>query len=165
MDTTSTSPSSEHVENPGGIVYGVVAIGTLIAAEGARRDTHAQVIEASCLAVLLYWLAHGYARYVNARAEDPESAVLRRLGLALAHELTILIGAVVPLAALVVAWVAGTSLAAGVNIAIGVAGAEIVALEVTDAVTRKLKAKDFVVEVGTGVLLGIGILGVRLLLH
>ena len=65
--------------NPSGLVYGVVAVGTLVAAEGAHRETYPDVVAASALALILYWLAHAYARYFADRLEKDETSVVARL--------------------------------------------------------------------------------------
>jgi len=151
--------------NPAGVVYGVLAMGTLVAAEGSRRQTYPDVLEACLLALALYWIAHAYARHFSQRGGDSDPKGLRSVGHALAHESSILAGAAVPVVALVLAWAAGATLGRGVLAAVWVAGAELVVLETLSGVRRKLAPRALVGEVVTGVALGAGVLGVRIVLH
>ena len=150
--------------NPSGLVYGVVAVGTLIAAEGARRESYPDVIAASVLALFLYWLAHSYARYFGDRLETDESSVVARLAGALVHEAALLEGGVVPIVAVLSAWAAGARLHTGVTAALWVAGGEILLLEVGAGLTRKAPAAEVLRDVVVGTVLGAGILGIRVLL-
>ena len=151
--------------NPSGVVYGVLAVGTLLAAEGARRETYRSVLEASALALVLYWLAHAYARYFGERAELGTAFSPRRFLHVVAHEAALLKGAAVPVAALLVAWVFHSTLSLGVTIALWTAALELVFLEAAIGVRRKLSPMELAFETFLGVVLGGGILGIRLLLH
>ena len=155
----------EPESNPGGVVYGVLAIGTLLAAEGARRETYPAVLEASGLALVLYWLAHAYSGYFGDRAESGAAFSPRRFLHAVAHEAALLKGAVLPVAALLVAWVFRSPLSLAVTIALWTAALELVLLEVAVGVRRKLSVVELAFELSLGLLLAGGILGVRLLLH
>ena len=62
------------------------------------------------IALLTYWLAHSYRQARRPRLSTGESLSLAAAARALASELTILIGAAAPLAALLACWVAGVSL-------------------------------------------------------
>ncbi len=44
--------------NAAGTIYGVLAVATVIAAEGTRQETTGKVLGASVITMVLYWLAH-----------------------------------------------------------------------------------------------------------
>jgi hypothetical protein len=54
-------------ENPGGVIYGVIVIGALLAAESGRHEGYADTLGSALLATGLYWLAHAYAALVGGR--------------------------------------------------------------------------------------------------
>jgi hypothetical protein len=158
-------PDSTTPNNPAGIIYGVLAIATVIAAEGTRRETFPKLLGASAIALALYWLAHAYARHLGSRFRQPAAWDFDEVLVSLAHEATILVGAVLPLAALVGAWLAGARVESGVTAALWCAGVELVVLEVAAGLRRKQRLRDTVVETGIGIAMGLGILAIRLLLH
>ena len=143
----------------------MLAIGTLIAAEGARGETYADVTEATILALGLYWLAHAYTSHFGTRLERTEQSGIQWVIPALLHEAAILKGAALPIVAhccspgcfgprsrqallpdfgqLVWRFRAGTCC----WVATSSCGAEIA------------------IEVALGVVLGAGVLGIRVLLH
>jgi len=168
--------------NPAGFIYGVLAVATVVAAESTQRETFGKVLGASALVIALYWLAHAYSHHLGSRLQRPvewtlrdfvaalahEAAILEGALLpfaALAHEAAILEGALLPFAALAGAWLVGASLESGVTAALWCAGVEIVVLEVIAALRRRLRSRDVMVETVIGVAMGLGILGVRVLLH
>jgi len=151
--------------NPAGFIYGVLAVATVVAAESTQRETFGKVLGASALVIALYWLAHAYSHHLGSRLQRPVEWTLRDFVAALAHEAAILEGALLPFAALAGAWLVGASLESGVTAALWCAGVEIVVLEVIAALRRRLRPRDVMVETVIGVAMGLGILGVRVLLH
>jgi len=152
-------------KNPAGVIYGVLAVGTLIAAEGTRRETYETVIGASALALVLYWLAHAYACHLAERLKRPEEWQPRDIGVTLLHEAALVKGAALPIVALLLSWLAGASLSTGVAAALWTAAVELVLLEVAAGVGRKLPPREMAVEVVLGAALAVGILGIRIVLH
>ena len=155
----------EPEQNPGGVVYGVLVTGALIAAEGGQQETYRSVLEASLLALALYWLAHAYARSYGERLGRVEAPLLAQLARAFVHEAALLKGAALPVMALAAARLAGLGLPAGVTVALWAAGIELVVLEGLAGLQRKLPRRELLLEVSVGGLLGAGILGIRVLLH
>ena len=151
--------------NPSGVIYGVLAMGTLLAAEGARGETYAAVMGASVLALVLYWLAHAYARHFASRLEQPEQPGLRWIGPAVLHEAAMLKGAAMPIVAMLLSWVLRAPLSAAVTAALWTAGVELLVLELLAGLRRHLGILDIAVEVALGGILGAGVLGIRVLLH
>jgi hypothetical protein len=151
--------------NPGGIVYGVLAIATVIAAEGTRQETFAKLLLASIVTMGLYWAAHAYSHHWGERLHGAGQWTLKQIALSLRFEMSILFGAAVPVAVLLLAWAAGASLEAGVTAVLWTAAIEIVALEAVPSIRNHLGPKDLLVQTVFGITLGIGILGLRLVLH
>jgi hypothetical protein len=151
--------------NPAGVIYGVLAIATVIAAESTRRETFGALLGASLITMALYWLAHAYAQHLGSRLRKAADWTLHEVVVSLAHEAAILEGAVLPVLALVSAWFAGASTNTGVNVALWCAGVELVAIEVVAALRRRQRLRYMMVEISIGITMGIGITGIRLLLH
>ncbi len=53
----------EPVDNPRGTIYGTIAVGLVVAAEDPAKETYPRVL----IAVMTYWLAHGYAHWAGER--------------------------------------------------------------------------------------------------
>lgn len=151
--------------NPSGIVYGVLTVGALVAAESTRRETYAALIEASTLALVLYWLAHGYARYFSSRLEEPGIPGLRWIARDLLHEAAMLKGAVLPIVALMVSWACSATLSSGVTAGLWTAGIELLVLELVAGLRRRLAPLEVAAEIALGLCLGGGLLAVRAVLH
>lgn len=151
--------------NASGLVYGVLAVAAVVAAEATRRETYPKVLGASALTMALYWLAHSYASHLGGRFHTEGRATPRLLLATVAHEAFMLAGAAGPVAVLLIAWAVGASLETGVTATLWAAGVELVALELVTGIRRRLAIKDMAAETLIGVMLGTGILGIRLLLH
>jgi transcriptional regulator with XRE-family HTH domain len=154
----------EPESNPSAVVYGVLAMGVLIAAEGARRESYATAISASSLALVLYWLAHAYSRHFGERLERPDNPGIQWIGPALLREAAMLKGASLPVVAMLICWVLATPLSSGITAALWTAGVELLVLELLAGVRRKLSALEMAVEVGLSVVFGVGLFCIRLLL-
>lgn len=151
--------------NPAGFVYGVLVVATVIAAESTRRETYGKLMAASAVTLVLYWLAHAYSHHLGARLTEARKWSLAEFSGSLAHEVTILAGAVVPTIPLAGAWAAGASVETGVTIELWTAGLELVALEIVVGLRSRLGVRDMLVQTAVGVALGLGILFIRVLLH
>jgi hypothetical protein len=152
-------------ENPGGLVYGTILVATLLAAESAKSETYGETIGAVAIALVVYWLANAYAAYTGERALAGEHFNVREYLGALAHEVAVLAGALGPLIVVLVCWAAGTSLSTATLIAVYVAGAIIVVIELALGIRSHLDGRELVVQTGFGVLFGIAIVALRVLLH
>lgn len=147
------------------MIYGVLAVATVIAAESTRRETYPKLVVASIVVMILYWLAHSYSTYLGTRFHHEGDWTLREAVRAFFHEVAILEGALLPVLALLGGWVAGASLEAGVTAALWCAGSELVLLEVAASLRRHLGLRAMAIETVVGVVMGLGILAVRVLLH
>src|ERR1700742_5212031 len=85
--------------NAAGVVYGVITIGALMAAESGRHERYLDLLASALVATLLYWLAHAYADLLGRRLATGEALTARSLGRALVHDWAIVRGAAIPLLA------------------------------------------------------------------
>jgi hypothetical protein len=152
-------------ENSAGLVYGIILVATLLSAESAIRETYAKTVGGVLIALTTYWLALTYARFTGERLEEEQGASLLLLGSAAVHELTVLYGALVPLVSLLVFWVAGATLETAVLWSIIVADVAIIGAEVFIGIRAGLKGLELLGQVIIGAVLGVLVLGLRLLLH
>jgi len=152
-------------DDPAGIVYGTMLVATLLAAESPGRESYGETAGAVAIAVLVYWLARSYSAFAGRRARAGEAFTLTGARASLAHELAVIVGACVPLAAVLVCWAVGARLSTAVSIAVGVAIATIVAIELTLGLRSEHTGRHLVMRTGLGVLFGVAILAIKLLLH
>jgi len=148
-----------------GAVYGTISVAALLAAESALRETYPETIGAVLLTLLMYWLAHSYAELASERLRTGQVLTLRSVARTMAGELTILIGAAVPVIAVLVCWVAGASLSTGVSSGVWASAAMIVALEAAIGIRAELSGRELVGQVAVGALLGLIVIAVRFVLH
>jgi hypothetical protein len=153
------------LRNPGGLVYGVIAIGTLLAAESPRRETYPETIGAVVVAILLYWLAHAYSEFTEHRLERSQALNLAILGRTLGHELSILGGAAAPLVAVLVCWAAGATVSTAVTAALWTSAAMILGIETVAGIRAKLTGRELAAQVGLGTVLGLLVITLRFILH
>jgi hypothetical protein len=151
--------------NPGGLVYGTILVATLLAAESPKRETYAKTVVAVAISVIVYWLSASYAEFTGERIREEEAFKPAAFARAAAHELPVVLGALGPLLALLVCWAGGAVLPTAVTIAVWTAVAIIVATEVVLGVRAELTGRQLVVQTGMGVLLGLLVVGLRVLLH
>lgn len=158
----------EPEDNPRSTIYGALAAGLVIAAEDPATETYPRVITATVVAVATYWLAHGYAHWVGQRFRQQDAHVGTSTGdliSALRHEWPLAEGAAIPLAALLICWAAGVSLARGVPGAVWTAAAMLVVFEAAGGLRRRLPPRQLLANTAIGLALGGAILAVKLLLH
>jgi hypothetical protein len=151
--------------NPSGAVYGTIAVAALLAAESARRETYLGTVSAVVVTLVLYWFAHSYASYAEERLEGGERLTVAGLGRTMAHELTILIGAAIPLIPLLGWWVTGGGLTNAVTAAVWTSAAIIVITEVALGLRAQLSGRGLIGQAGMGALLGLMVIALKILLH
>jgi membrane protein YqaA with SNARE-associated domain len=151
--------------NPRAVVFGVITIGALLAAESAQRETYLDTIGAVAVALLVYWLAHAYAEFTAHRLEHKQALTLSGFARTLARELMTIAGAALPLLALVLCWAAGARLTSAVNIALWTSAATILLVEVAAAVRAGLVGRALIAQTALGALLGVLVIVLKLLLH
>jgi hypothetical protein len=151
--------------NPSSVVYGVIAVGLLLAAEEPYGKTYLSVVAATAVTVGLYWLAHAYAFLLGERLTQPRPWAMHRVGQALQHEWAIVKGAATPVVALVLCWLLGVPLARGVSAALWTTIAALIAFELAVAARARLRGLALVANIAVGAALGAGLLIVKSLLH
>ncbi len=157
--------SSLRSADPARLVYGVLAVATVIAAESTRRETFGKLFLASVVTMLLYWVAHAYAHQWAARLSKAGEWSLAELTVSFLHESSILAGAAVPIAVLLVSWAAGVSTETAVTAVLWTAVVELLLLEVVPGIRQGLRLRDLAIQTLLGVSMGVGILALHLLLH
>lgn len=151
--------------NPAGLVYGVLAVATVIAAESTRRETFGRLFLASVITMLLYWLAHSYAHQWASRFNKAGEWSLAELTVSFVHEVSILAGAAIPTVVLLLSWAPGASTETAVTAVLWTAGIELLLLEVLPGIRHGLQLRDLAVQTVLGISMGAGILGLRVVLH
>jgi Na+/H+ antiporter NhaC len=151
--------------NPARFVYGTVVVGALLAAESAARETYLETVAAIVLAVLAYWVAESYAVFTARRLQRTERLTLGGLRSSMTHETPLLLGALVPILTVVGCWIGAVQLTSGVNAGLWTAVAMTLVIEVVAALRARLTGLDLVVQTAFGLLLGVLVIGIKLVLH
>jgi glucose uptake protein GlcU len=151
--------------NTGGVLYGTITVGALLAAESTTRQTYGRTVGAVAIALLLYWLVHAYASFAEHRVEHGEPLTLRGLGRTLAAELMIVAGASVPLFAVLICWAAGAPLSTGVSAAVYTSAGMIVVVEVLAGRSAELSGRDLIIQTALGAVFGLLVIALKLILH
>lgn len=152
-------------DNPSGAIYGVIVIGSLLAAESGLHETYLDTLSSAAVAATLYWVAHAYAGALGQRLATGERLTPAVLIRALAHDRTLIQGASVPLLALSAAWIVGAPQQTAVTAALWSAIASLVALELIAGLRAHATAGEILLETIIGATIGLGILALKAILH
>jgi len=153
------------LEGTNDMVYGLLLIGAILAAEGGRHETYEMTLTATVVAALLAWLAHAYSTLFGRRIEEAEHMTLDSLLAAMRRDAVLLRGGAVPIVVLFICWALGVEQETGVTIAASAVIAAIILLEVVAALLAQLKLREFLVEVCVGAVYGTSIFLLKLLAH
>ena len=85
------------------MIYGVIVVGALLAAESGRHESFLDTIGSAVIAAGLYWLAHAYASVLGRRLATHERLTAAALMRALGHDWALVRGAAIPLLAILLA--------------------------------------------------------------
>jgi hypothetical protein len=151
--------------NPVGLIYGTITVGALLAAESAQSETYPETVGAVLIALAIYWLARSYAEFTAARLQRSEPLTLVGLGRTMLHELSILIGAAIPLLTLLVWWATGAPLGSAVTAAIWASAVVTALIELAAALRAKLTGIELVAQAALGVVLGLLVIAMKIVLH
>jgi hypothetical protein len=151
--------------NPGGVIYGVIVIGALLAAESDQHDSYVDTIASALIATGLYWVAHSYAGLLGRRVLERERLSVGALRRALARDLAIVSGAALPLAALTLAWAAGASQHTAVLAALWSAIVSLVAFELLAGIRSGASARELAFDAGVGAAMGAAVLALKIVAH
>jgi hypothetical protein len=148
-----------------GLIYGTISVAALLAAESARSETYPKTVGAVGIMMIAYWIAHSYAEFTEERMEEHEPFTLAGMMLMAQRELTVLIGAAVPFATLLVCWALAASLSTAVALASWTSAAIVISIEIVIGLRAELRGRELVAQTAVGILLGFLIVAVRVLLH
>lgn len=152
-------------ENPAGLVYGTILVATLLAAEYSRRESYLTTIVAVVLALTLYWLALAYAQFTGRRLKEGEHFSFSAFRHAAEHENSVLIGASIPLAVIVVCGLFSVGLGTAVTVGVYAAAALIVIYELLIGYWSEARGRELIRHTVVGVVLGLLIIALRIVLH
>ncbi len=152
-------------KNPARVVYGIITVGALMAAESGHHESYADLVVSAFIATGLYWLLHAYSSVLGYRLATAEPLTAAALWHALLDEWAIVRGAAIPLLALLIAWAAGASQETGVTVALWSVVVSLVAFELIAGLRSRSSARELALEVGVGIAMGVAILALRALLH
>jgi hypothetical protein len=153
-------------ENPSGVVYGIIVIGALLAAESGRHESYLDTVASAAIATALYWFAHAYANVLGRRLTRHEERLsVGALARALARDWAIVRGAALPLAALTIGWITGAAQHTAVSAALWSAAASLVVFELIAGMRARASARELVLEGCAGAAMGIAILALKIVLH
>lgn len=152
-------------ENPGGIVFGTITIGAVLAAESGLHETYLEAFGSALVTVGLYWLAHTYSDLLGKRLSTHEHLTVGSLLRAFAHDWAIVRGAALPLLALAIAWALGASQETAVTAAVWTCVGSIIVFELLAGIRAKSTPGELALEGCMGTAMGLGILALRAILH
>jgi hypothetical protein len=157
-------------KKPASLIYGVIVIGALMAAESGRHENYPDTVGAVVIALCLYWLAHAYADVLGHRLQTHERLSAKALWRMLRDESAILTGAALPLLALLLAWAVGATQATGVEAALWTSVASLLAFELLAGIRARagrspIGPGELVLEAGVGMTLGLAIIALKVVLH
>lgn len=150
---------------PEGVIYGLLTVGALLAAESGLKETYPETVGSIAIAVTLYWFAHSYADVLGLRLSKQERLGWDELRDTFIQDFSIIRGAVMPLAAVLVAWAVGASQTTAVTAGVWTVIGSLIAFELAAGVRSQAKPIELVFDVSMGTTLGLGILALRVLLH
>ncbi len=152
-------------ENPAAGVYGLLAVASLMAAESGLHETYLDAVLSAVIAAALFWLLHAYADLLGRRILSPERLRASVLFDELARDLGVIRGAAIPLAALLVAWLAGADQSTGVLVALWSSVLGLVVFELLAAVRVHASARELVLDTSVGVAMGGAVVALKIVLH
>jgi hypothetical protein len=151
--------------NTAGMVYGTIVVGAVLAAETSQHETYAETIGGVVLAVLLYTIAHAYARSASQRLRDKHPLTVAGFRNALVNELAILAGAALPLLSLILSGIAGAKLSTAVAAALWTSVALVVLIEFVVGVRSGARGRELAAQTAVGVVLGLLVIAMRAVMH
>jgi hypothetical protein len=152
-------------ENPAGVVYGVITVGALLAAESGSHESYLDTVGSAAIALALYWLAHSYASVLGRRLATHEKLSGGALGRAFLHDWSIVRGAAIPLLALLIAWATGVAQATAVTAALWSAVASLVGFELLAGIRARVAPGELALQAMVGVAMGMAVLALKIVLH
>jgi hypothetical protein len=140
--------------NPAGVIFGTITIGAVLAGENAKGETVATSVEAALLVVALFWVVHAWSDDTGERIKQRRRLQWRPLLGALEHQASILRAVLVPVAALVIAGLAGASDATALWVGTITCAVLLVLIELISALRDRLPLVQVLVEAVAGAAFG-----------
>lgn len=150
-------------ENPERVVYGVILIGALIAAESGIHDGYLEKIGSTVLALGVYWLAHAYSTVLGRRLSHHQHLTVSAVARALVNEWAIVRGGSIPLLVLLIAWIAGASQTTAVNAAVWAAIVSLIVFELLAGLRSHATPRELALEGAFGTAMGLAMLALKAL--
>lgn len=151
--------------NPEGVVYGLLTVGALLAAESGLKETYPETVGSTAIAVTMYWFAHSYADVLGLRLSKQRRIGWYELRDTFVQDWSIARGASLPLLALLISWAVGASQTTAVTAGVWTVVGSLIAFELAAGLRSQAKPIELVFDVSVGTTLGLGILALRVLLH
>ena len=147
------------------VVYGVILVGALLAAEDGTHESYLDTFLSAVIAAAIYWLAHSYAELLARRLTSQDRLTVGVLARSLVKEAALLTGAAIPILVLVIWRATGASQPSAVNAALWSAVASLIVFELVAAQRTPATLPERVLELGLGVTIGLGIFVLKIVLH
>lgn len=151
--------------NPSALVYGTILAAALLAVESGQRESLFSAAASVVVAVVILWLAKSYAAALGDRLHQPVPWTPRHLASIALHEASLLQGAVIPVAVLLVAAAAGAGERTAVLAALISAVVVLFVLELAAGVASHLGRGALIGQVLISGVIGAGVLAVKALVH
>lgn len=152
-------------DNPGGVAYGTIAVGLLIAAEDPAVETYPKLVEGTIVAIALYWFAHSYAHILGQRLRTRQPPSSHEIMKAFTRESALVWGATTPLLALVATWCIGAELEIAVTAALATAALTLFSFEVIAGIRAGLSHMALAGNAIIGACLGAALFAIKIILH
>ncbi|HEY8081076.1 MAG TPA: hypothetical protein VIE15_03220 [Acidimicrobiales bacterium] len=148
-------------ENASSVIYGIITVGAVLAAEGNRNEPYWRSVGAAILILLLYWVVHAWSVDSGDRLEKRRAFEGPAFLAELRAEFSIMRGAVAPIAAVILAGVAGATDQRAVFIGTIVSAMMLVLFEFSVAVLGRLGARQVVIQTAAGGAFGMALIVLR----
>jgi hypothetical protein len=129
-----------------GTVYGLVAMGVLLAVESDHNETYPEAVGSVALTLAIYWLTHSYADALGEQLRVQGRLTGASLRRALVDDWSIVRGATLPLLVLLLAWAFGARPRTGLDAALWSAIASLVVLELLAANRAGVRGRGMIFE-------------------
>ncbi|MBV9337704.1 MAG: hypothetical protein JO243_17605 [Solirubrobacterales bacterium] len=146
-------------------IYGTISIGALLSAESVNQETYAATVGAVTITLLIYVLVHAYSDYTGERLASGEPLKLGALGRTILSEGWLLVGAGIPLVALLLSWVLDASLSTAVTVAVWTSAVMVLILEVVSGVRAGESGRELAFQAAAGAFFGLLVIVLRVVLH
>jgi hypothetical protein len=150
--------------DPGAAIYGTLTVGAVLAAESTRDIHLVSALIGTSVAVILYWLAHGYSAGMSRRLSRKTPLTWAGFRNDLRREWGIVEGATIPLVPTFIAAGFGMRPAAVYALGLWIVAISLVAYELLAGIAIGLKNWALLGQTAIGAVLAVGIVALKALL-